>query len=75
MNSLTLRNTGHRTVTFNDGQEITYNFGEENYSGTFMGTMKIESKGTLEFIDKINGLVGTVILGKVKKKPTDYFEG
>lgn len=40
-----------------------------------MGTMKIESKGTLIFIDKKNGLEGTVILGKVKKKPSDYFEG
>jgi len=52
-----------------------YNFGEENYSGTFVGTMKIESKGTLTFIDEKNGLVGTVVLGKVKKKPSDYFEG
>lgn len=51
MNSLTLKNTGSRTVVFKDGQKITYNFGEENYSGTFIGTMKLESKGTVTFVD------------------------
>ncbi|KAL4471196.1 hypothetical protein ABPG72_007563 [Tetrahymena utriculariae] len=75
MNSLTLKNTGSRTVIFKDGQKITYNFGEENYSGTFIGTLKLESKGTLTFVDQKNSLVGTVVIGKVKKKPTDYLEG
>lgn len=37
--------------------------------------MKIESKGTLSFIDKKNGLEGIVVIGKINKKPTDYFEG
>lgn len=40
-----------------------------------MGVMKIESKGTLTFTDKANQLIGTVVLGKIKKRPSDYFEG
>ena len=40
-----------------------------------MGTMKHESSGTVTFKDEKNGLVGTMVFGKVKKKPTDYIEG
>lgn len=43
LNSITLKNHGKRFVTFKDGQKIEYNFAYENYSGTVMGTMKVET--------------------------------
>ncbi|CAD8170761.1 unnamed protein product [Paramecium octaurelia] len=73
-NSLTILNHGKRTLQFND-QKIQCTFSSEHYSGTFLGTMKNESQGSLQFIDEANNLKCIVQLGKVKNKPTDYFEG
>ncbi|CAD8053273.1 unnamed protein product [Paramecium primaurelia] len=73
-NSLTILNHGKRTIQFND-QKIQCTFSSEHYSGTFLGTMKNESQGSLQFIDEANNLKCIVQLGKVKNKPTDYFEG
>ncbi|CAD8213931.1 unnamed protein product [Paramecium octaurelia] len=73
-NSLTILNHGKRTIQFND-QKIQCTFSSEHYSGTFLGTMKNESQGSLQFVDDANNLKCTVQLGKVKNKPTDYFEG
>ncbi|CAD8085669.1 unnamed protein product [Paramecium sonneborni] len=73
-NSLTILNHGKRTLQFND-QKLQCTFSSEHYSGTFLGTMKNESQGSLQFIDEANNLKCVVQLGKVKNKPTDYFEG
>jgi hypothetical protein len=75
LNSLTLTNRGKRSIQFADGQLITFDFNTELYSGTFMGTMKHESSGTILFRDEVNGLTGSLTIGKVKKRPTDYVEG
>jgi len=37
--------------------------------------LKHESKGIISFKDEKNGLLGTITIGKVKKKPTDYIDG
>ncbi|CAD8113109.1 unnamed protein product [Paramecium sonneborni] len=74
LNSLTILNHGKRTIQFLD-QKIVCTFSSEHYSGTFFGTMKNESQGALSFTDEANNLNCIVQLGKVKNKPTDYFEG
>lgn len=51
LNSLSLLNLGNRNIHFSDGQKIIYNFASEEYSGSFLGTMKIESKGKMSFVD------------------------
>ena len=40
-----------------------------------MGTMKTETVGSIVFNDIKNKIKTELIIGKVKKKPTDYFEG
>jgi len=40
-----------------------------------MGTLKQESIGKMTFIDNDFGNVGEVLMGKVKKMPSDYFAG
>jgi len=40
-----------------------------------MGKMRAESEGKLDFVDEINDIRCTLPLGKMKKKPTDYFSG
>jgi len=41
----------------------------------FLGSLRSETVGTIEFLDGINELKSTIQFGKVKKKPSDYFEG
>ncbi|EGR32781.1 oxysterol binding, putative [Ichthyophthirius multifiliis] len=74
-NSLTLKNKGKRFLSFKDGQKINYNFGYEYYSGTFMGTMKTETLGSVTFTDFENKIEAIINTGKVKKKPSDYISG
>jgi hypothetical protein len=38
-----------------------------------MGKLRNESEGTLEYVDEINNLSCSITLGKVKKKPSDFF--
>jgi len=40
-----------------------------------MGTMKQESIGKMVFNDVNNGIYAEVNLGKVKGRPSDYFNG
>jgi hypothetical protein len=40
-----------------------------------MGTMKIETLGKISFVDKKNQMIALLEIGKVKKKPSDYFIG
>ena len=40
-----------------------------------MGKMKAECQGELDFVDEINDIRCTLLLGKMKKKPTDYLSG
>lgn len=76
LNSLTLKNKGKRRIIFNsDKQIIDFDYGYESYTGTFWGTMKHETLGSIEFIDKKNNIKAVITLGKTKKKPTDYFSG
>ncbi|CAD8174672.1 unnamed protein product [Paramecium octaurelia] len=74
LNSITLKNKGKRTIIFNGGQRIDYNFAYELYSGTIMGSMKVETLGVSTYQTN-KGLTATLKFGKVKRKATDYFEG
>lgn len=40
-----------------------------------MGTMKHETLGDILFKDEKNNIECTITIGKVKKKPSDYFDG
>ena len=40
-----------------------------------MGTMQTETIGTITFNDFKNNIKAELTIGKVKKKPSDYFEG
>lgn len=40
-----------------------------------MGAMKTETLGMITFEDKKNFLKSEITIGKVKKKPSDYFQG
>ena len=43
LNSITLKNNGRRIIEFaDDKQRVEYNFAYEQYSGTFMGVVKVE---------------------------------
>ncbi|EGR29503.1 oxysterol binding, putative [Ichthyophthirius multifiliis] len=75
INSLQLKNKGNRQVKFYDGQTIKYNYVKEVYSGSFFGSMKVESKGSLSFQDSQNGIFANIDIDQVKKKPSDYFQG
>eukprot|EP00825_Cyclidium_porcatum_P049144 TRINITY_DN8423_c0_g1_i1.p1 TRINITY_DN8423_c0_g1~~TRINITY_DN8423_c0_g1_i1.p1 ORF type:complete len:267 (-),score=35.77 TRINITY_DN8423_c0_g1_i1:58-858(-) len=75
LNSATVRNRGTRSIQFKDGQVIKFNFGYEVYKGTFLGQLRTESLGTLDCIDEQNHIVSNIIVGKEKKKPTDYLSG
>lgn len=62
-------------MTFRDGQRIDFDFSYDYYSGTFFGTLKLESLGQMVFTDKANDLSCTISFGKTKGKPSDYFTG
>ena len=68
-------NSGHRTIEFANGQKIVHTFPEELYSGTFLGTLRHESLGNLEFKDEANQLHCVVKISGVKGKPSDYVDG
>ena len=74
LNSLSVTNSGHRTVTFLD-QIITHNCPMELFSGTFFGTLRHESLGKLTFIDEAHDLKCELKFGAKKSKPSDYFTG
>jgi hypothetical protein len=74
LNSLTVTNTGHRTITFLD-QVITHNCPTELFSGTFIGTLRHESLGVLTFLDEGHDLKCELRFTGQKGKPSDYFMG
>jgi len=74
LNSLTVTNSGHRTVTFLD-QVITHNCPTELFSGTFIGTLRHESLGVLTFLDAGHDLKCELKFSGQKGKPSDYFLG
>jgi hypothetical protein len=74
LNSVTVTNVGRRVFEFYDGYKVTLTCPEELFSGTFMGTMRHESLGTIEATDT-QGNWCTINIGKEKNKPTDYVSG
>ncbi|EAS07563.1 oxysterol-binding protein (macronuclear) [Tetrahymena thermophila SB210] len=75
LNSLKIKNNGKRFFKFQDGQLITFNQGYEYFSGTFFGTTRHETLGKIMFQDTKNEIECKIKFGKVKKRPTDFFEG
>ncbi|CAD8133891.1 unnamed protein product [Paramecium octaurelia] len=74
LNSVTIINKGKRTIEFNDGQKIDFDFPNELYSGTFFGQLRQESINKITFTDKANGLSCIIDIGKVKKRTSDFFQ-
>lgn len=62
-------------MRFANGQSIEYNYAGEEYSGSFWGSMKVESKGKIQFIDKQNDISAWVEFDSVRWKPSDYLTG
>ncbi len=67
-NSLKVLNKGKRTVVFKDGTKIDFNFCEENFSNCFFGQVKLETLGTMNFIDVKNNIECKIKIDSVKKK-------
>jgi len=74
-NSVKVYNKGKRTVEFQDGHKIHFNYCNEMYNNSFFGTIRHESYGDLTFKDEKHGFELVVKFDSVKKKSTDYFQG
>jgi len=74
-NSVTLKAKGARRVEFEDGTKIDYSPPDEFYSNAFTGTVRHETVGKLQFIDRNRDIHAEISIANVKKKPSDYFEG
>ena len=74
LNSVTVSNIGKRTFEFFDGYKAVVSCPEELFSGTFFGTMRHESLGTMQASDN-EGHTCLISIGKIKGKPSDYLEG
>ena len=70
LNSITIYNKGKRRIEFLTGekQSIDFDFPNELYSGTFVGTLKQESTGKMLFEDKQNQIRCEINLGNMKKR-------
>lgn len=68
LNSMTLTNRGRRVLRFADGHSIASNFSKDTFSGVFLGTMRSEVVGDIEFVDQQNDIRCLVQFGKVKNK-------
>ncbi len=69
-----MKNKGIRRVEFKDGCVIEGTYPKNEFSSTFIGTVRIEELGECSFRDVKNELSCRVEFGKVKKHPSDYFE-
>lgn len=63
-----LINHGRRTFEFGDGHKVEVNFPKETFSGVFLGTLRSETVGQIEFRDRRNKIEAAIQFGKVKKK-------
>lgn len=68
LNSMTLTNKGHRVLEFSDGGRIRANFSKDTFSGVFLGSMRSEVVGDIEFVDDKNDVRCSITFGKVKNK-------
>lgn len=68
MNSAALIVSGHKTITFMDGSQVTYNSQGDNFNNILMGTMQHQLTGKVEFKDPKNNITAFYEIGSVKKK-------
>ena len=61
-------------MEFKDGTIIEGTYPTNEFSATFIGTSRIEELGVCEFKDAKNELFCRIEFGKVKKRPSDYFD-
>lgn len=69
-----LVNKGYKVYEFANGDKVNVSFNKEVYSGVFIGSLRSEAVETMVFTDKKYDLKAEITFGKVKKRPTDYFE-
>lgn len=74
LNSVTIRNTGTKQVEFPDGHAIKVNSPVENFHGTFMGEIRHETVGVLNYSDN-EGYKCDVKFGEARRKPSDLLTG
>lgn len=74
LNTVTINNHGNKLIEFPDGHTIRVNCPIEIFTGTFWGEMRHETMGTLSYADSY-GNTCDIVIGKTKKRPSDYLEG
>ena len=76
INSMKLTNSGKRCVEFKDGTRIEFDYCQDQYSNTFMGTFRHENVGDMHWKDVTHGLTAYMKLGgNEEHKLSDYFDG
>mmetsp|Transcript_17927 Transcript_17927/g.30494 ORF Transcript_17927/g.30494 Transcript_17927/m.30494 type:complete len:280 (-) Transcript_17927:73-912(-) len=75
VNSAVCTPSGHKTVKFQDGQEISFNNPTDTFYNIIMGTLYQWIHGKIEFHDKGNDIYAYYEIGKVSKKTQEYFQG
>lgn len=55
-------------MEFPNGEKIRSTFSKDTFSGVFLGTMRSEVVGEIEFVDERNDVRCVVQFGKVKNK-------
>jgi len=75
-NSVTLTTKAWRKINFKDNNQTIHNtLPNESFEGTLLGTCVHQTIGNMEFVDEDNKIHCNIHFGKVKKRPSDYFEG
>ncbi|OMJ84354.1 hypothetical protein SteCoe_14580 [Stentor coeruleus] len=74
LNSVTVTSQGKRIFQFYDGYTVMLSCPEELFSGTFFGTMRHETLGSMAATDT-EGHNCLIAFSKVRGKPSDYVQG
>lgn len=74
LNSVTINNSGYKTIEFPDGHIITHDCTDEVFNGTFFGSLRHESLGVSTYKDNYGNRC-TIKIGGIKGKPSDFLEG
>lgn len=74
LNSVTINNTGYKTIEFPDGHTITHDCPDEVFNGIFLGSLRHESLGVSTYKDNYGNRC-TIKIGGIRGKPSDFLEG
>mmetsp|Transcript_8952 Transcript_8952/g.16125 ORF Transcript_8952/g.16125 Transcript_8952/m.16125 type:complete len:388 (-) Transcript_8952:2916-4079(-) len=74
-NEVRLLHHGERQIDFDDGTSISFNNPYDTFSGVLWGSFVHVTLGSVEFVDKKNGLYCELKFGASRKELSDYCEG